>query len=598
MNGFCGIFGSNLDEINKDYFKKSINLASTLKVDFVEYHSFFATTSFLESSPLQGNRIYKNDNYIILFAGDLIEHKKLPWHLIELHFKESNFKWFSSLRGIFAFTFLNIKSQRITLISDHRTQLPIYYGVIKNNFIFSTHISTFTTLKSIPEFNIDWLYEFLYFNYPIDQTTFIKGVKRLRPVTRLIYSKSDGNISEKLYSDYLNSFEKKKNNKKIDLNECISIFKKIVPKYFDLNGNNIAAATAGFDSKALISLSPLKIDTYTYGIKGSADMIESQKFTKKYNYYHKRILFDKNFKKLLPDLIYDVVKLSGGQQSISRATLLYVYKSLAKLEKPHHTVISGISGGSIFRGGGNIPSVISKELGVYFSTGKIQIDDLLSSAFIDKEVSFKKHIENCIKKINTFYGKYNDPETYLLFQCYEVAPKYFGGELAIANNFVSLRVPFWDHELIKLSFSTNYSTLKFSKFREKNKFSFSKNILLSKIISGNPKLKFSFIQGMPVILYATKSIFLFKLSKLFIRGYAYLTGYRPSKTPLEDWNKWFDKNLKNEFEEILPKDNYLKNYLTDEYINNVMKSNNIHLISKIITSEIILKLINNKWNIE
>ncbi|MFX0198609.1 MAG: hypothetical protein ACFFCW_21010 [Candidatus Hodarchaeota archaeon] len=62
------------------------------------------------------------------------------------------------------------------------------------------------------------------------------------------------------------------------------------------------------------------------------------------------------------------------------------------------------------------------------------------------------------------YGKLSEPESYLSYMLYEVSPKYFAGELAIAKHFTTLRIPAWDKDIIALSYSMENSTLSFSQF--------------------------------------------------------------------------------------------------------------------------------------
>ena len=149
--------------------------------------NFFAGVSHLESSPLGGARFHNNDTLLILFAGDLVDYFEIPWVKIVTNFTISNFEWFSTFRGVFALVVYDKKQKQLHLISDNRAQYPVYFGYVDDSFIFSTSIASFTTLKSIPNFNTKWLFEYFYFNFPIDNTTCLEGIERLRSSSMLTF---------------------------------------------------------------------------------------------------------------------------------------------------------------------------------------------------------------------------------------------------------------------------------------------------------------------------------------------------------------------------------------------------------------------------
>jgi len=364
---------------------------------------------------------------------------------------------------------------------------------------------------------------------------------------------------------------------------------------------NLVATTAGIDSRVLLALAPENVssEAYTYGISGSSDLVGANKITKNLNLKHKKILFDNAFIKELPNLIYETVRLSGGTQSIIRSTLLYVYKSLAtRNDKNTPVVMSGIAG-EIFRGGGGVPYIMSQEMDDYFRTENIATNqDIHQKMFGEHLVNFQNHIEKSLEGIKKLYGNPSDIETHLLYDCYEIIPKYFGGEYAIASNYLTFRAPYLDADLMKLVFKTKYSGLSFSKYANHKKSTLHKKYLLqAKVISTNKTFKKTSLNGVPISYYLYNNYFLFKICRLFIRGYAYLRGFKPNKIPLADWNGWFSTILNKEFDKLLNEDSLILNYIDLDFIQSVKKSNNILLLNKLVTTEILLNLIKNKWDI-
>jgi len=600
MNGFCGIFSGAMYDIDEFAFIKSINLADTMETQSVSSENFFSAVSFLGSTPLKGSRLHKTNDFIFLFAGDLIDYKEIPWNAIETNFSSSNFQWFSTLRGFFGFAILDLKQKKISLISDHLAQVPIYYIFIKNSFVFSTDISTFTTLELVPNFNVEWLYEYLYFNFPIHTTTCLKGVKRIPSLSMVSFDLLSKKSNEIQYSERFKKSEKLLSGKVI-LDNCIKTIKDRISSHYSDDRMNLVATTAGIDSRVLLALTPEKtnLETYTYGVSRTSDLLEASKLTDTLNVNHRKILFDDNFIKALPNLIYETVRLSGGAQSIIRSTLLYTYQLLAnRNDKDTPVVMSGIAG-EIFRGGGGVPQIMSHEIDDYFRTGKIATNQDIHQKMFGKNLSnFQNHIEKSLERIKKLYGDPSDIETHLLYDCYEVIPKYFGGEYAIASNYLTFRAPYLDADLIKLVFKTKYSGLSFSKYANLKKNTLHQKYLLqAKVISTNTVLKKTSLNGIPISHYLYDSYFLFKICRLFIRGYAYLRGFRPNKIPLEDWDCWFSTVLSKEFDKLLNENSLILDYIDLDFIQSLKKSNNILLLNKLVTTEILLNLIKNKWNI-
>lgn len=597
MSGFCGILSQDINSIDTTKFVKSINLTGNLKTKSLFSDDCFFSSSFHEEDPLKGDYLYETEDYIFLFCGDLVNFKSLPWNILIKNYLINNYEWINSLRGFFAFAIYNKTNKKLILISDQRSQMPIYYGFIENQLVFSTNLSSFTILNSSPGFNMNWLYELFYFNFPIGNTTFLEGINKLEPFTilELDFNKI---ISEKKYSKHLSTIDNFfKGNAAIK--KCLDTFKEKVPKYYCDDRTNLFALSAGFDSRTLLSLSNKKnnIKTYTYGIEGANDLKVASSLASSLKIENQQILLEDDFKKDLPNLIYETIRISGGTQPIIRATLLYVYKKLFEnknYEKP--IVISGI-GGDLFRGNGGASfSIISKGVENYFKTGKIFIDgNLYSQIFKDYSPSFNIYIGGVFDKINfNFSSKDSLP---MLYDCYEVNTKYFGGEVAIALSFMPLRVPYWDLDILNLAFTTQFGNLTLSGYKNsKRKLSYKKYLLQSVIMNKNQDFSKTLIKGMPINIYASNNKLFFKLAKVYIRGYARLIkGEKLIENKLEDWNYWFKNVLNNEFKNLFNDYSLINQYIKKDFINNSLKTNDIYMLNKLASTEIILRLIKNKW---
>ena len=83
---------------------------------------------------------------------------------------------------------------------------------------------------------------------------------------------------------------------------------------------------------------------------------------------HCEVLFDSQFTEKLPQHALDVVWLSSGLERVARATLAHVYRTVGP---DADSVISGICGDQLFRGHGNVPSIVSPIMATVFRTGTV-----------------------------------------------------------------------------------------------------------------------------------------------------------------------------------------------------------------------------------
>ena len=249
---------------------------------------------------------------------------------------------------------------------------------------------------------------------------------------------------------------------------------------------------------------------------------------------------------------------------------------------------------------GSPDSSLSAGMCHFYRTGKAQVKkNDFNKIFKNNWDDFEKHIKEIFIKIRELYGDPLRPEAAMLFDNYEINPKYFGGELSIASNYLTIRLPYLDMDILKFAFNSEFSNLGLSPYiHEKKYLSFKNYIFQSKIICSNPPFRKTYINGMPITLYAKGDNLLFKLSRLFIRGFAYLKGEHIAHNRLEDWENWSKSVLINEFDELLNDDSLILDYVDKEIISSAKESNDIHLINKLVTTEILLGLIKNRWDIK
>ena len=597
MPRFIVSINNSINDSNIQSIKDSIVEPSAKEVVKIknENNSIFLYT-YLNDEPLKGERFFSNELWTVLFLGELIDFKTVPFQNIIENVKNKAFEEFKNFNGVFAIIVYNKKEENYYLISDRRSQYPIYYYFKDGNAIISSDLGSFCRLLDDIRFNEKWLYDFIFFHYPIGDNTFLKNIKRLAYSSVLIFNYKTEEIIFKKYADF---FHKKENilKGKEGIEYAKEIFSRRVPRYFDGSDNIACSLTGGWDGRTNVVLAPdrNKITTYTYGSENCSDFIFSRKALKKIKTNHLEIIFNDEYIENLKTEMFETVFSTSGTQSIQRSTLLGVYKILADFP----LVLSGISYDGLLRGNVAGPSLVSPYIFNFFSKGTNEIDISNSyDVFIGVNGEIKNEIMYKLNWIENEIGSVNSPESHLLYYFYVCDPNYFLGEYKISELYTTLRVPAWDYELIDLAFSIEQSSLKFSEILRKQRGNQDTMILQASLISEFAPELFNVPIKLTSPNEVLKNEFLFNLYGKYRRSIFKISKnifYKYQK-PLEDWNNWLNvnhKNLVNEF--IFSKNSLIKNYFTQNYLDKIETAKDYNIIAKLFTTEILLRLIYNKW---
>ncbi len=562
----------------------------------IENNSIFLYT-YLNHEPLKGERYFSDEYWAVLFLGEVIDFVTVPFQKIIDIVKNRTYEEFKNFNGIFAIIVYDKKEDEYYIIGDRRGQYPIYYSFYKNAFVITSELSSYCRIFDEVEFNEKWLYDFMYFNFPLDGDTFLKNVNRLSYSSVLRYCSKSEEVSIKKYADV---FRKKepilKGNE--GLNYAKEIFGKRVPMYFEGSDKIACALTGGWDGRTNIALAPNKnkVTAYTYGGKNCHDFIYSNYAAKAAGVKHKKILFDEKFTDDLPKLIGETVYLTSGLQGIQRATLLRVYSLLSDFP----VIISGIHYDGLFRGHIGGPSIISDGIKNVFKNGNrdIHFNSFKNTFKIDFQ-KFSDHVRNKLTQLEKVCGNLQTPEGQSIFNNYVMYPNYFAGEYKVAERFSTLRAPGWDLDIIDLSFTIEQSSLTYSEFAG-NKRGMRKSMMLQAYLISQfaPELMKVPTLSMTTPKTVLTNDFYFKAYfyyRRFINKFNNIVFYQGQK-PLENWENWLNVNHRSIIDNLIfSRDSLIQNYFTEDYLNQIKVSRDHRIVGKLCTTEFILRLINNKW---
>lgn len=271
----CGIIGYiiNRKSEKKDFYKKkffsNFQRQNHRGPDFKQEVNFnykelkiqlgFNRLSIIDLDQ-SANKIFYNDQYYLLFNGEIYNFKKLKdKYLINEKFStktdtEVLFKllikygidFLNKLEGIFAFTFLDIKKNKLYLARDFTGTKPLYFFKNNDGIFFSSEAwfqySISNKLIDLESFNY-----YLKFGFSPINTTLIQDVKKIESGTYSIYNLKDKSLYKKKYFKLHKSEEIKLKNYNLK-----SSFENIVEKNLISDTKTGIFASGGMDSTLLL----------------------------------------------------------------------------------------------------------------------------------------------------------------------------------------------------------------------------------------------------------------------------------------------------------------------------------------------------------
>jgi hypothetical protein len=249
-------------------------------------------------------------------------------------------------------------------------------------------------------------------------------------------------------------------------------------------------------------------------------------------------------------------------------------------------------------GVGNVPSLISEDMMATIHTGSVCVnEDVFGRAFGADYAAFRDYIHTVIDSFHDRYGRRWTPLSYLRFLIFEVGPRYFVGETVVGGHYTAVRSPYWDSHLHKLAFELDYSTLGFSKFLPKGKDQYRECVLQASIIAKGGTHPFRKAKGLPIWAYTSDNKVLYSAVKAVFGGRRRFRQFltRSVYAPLEDWPGWFAGPLREKFLRLLGANSRISEYIQRGFIEEVLNRGDMALIPRLVTAEIVLRLVENQW---
>ena len=588
---------------DRDSVLRAINPLGGFRTECGQSASTMLATSYPGNAPSGDKRFYEDGQIIGMFAGDIVNTDLLNWADVArtMHDDSTLIALLKKLKGSFVLAVYDQRDQVLRVATDSFAFQPLYFQVGDKSVTFSTSIGTFAHLADGQcNHSADWVYQYLFFNYPAGNVSPVENVQRVSAGMLGKYSVQSGALS---WTQYENTISRSSNtiSDPDAIDQAGEVFGSVVADWFDTNGRVAFGLSGGLDCRAVLAALPSstlsQVETFTFGIPGSTEVVEARQIADALGLNHNELPLDDEFIRNLPEFVQDVVFLSDGLQVVNRSHLVGAYKTLGSGERGCSTIVTGVSGDHLFRdhisAWGNVPYLISADMASMFRGGRQRLDSAgYTAMFGSRFAEFEQHIEQALDLLEQEYGEVTDPEAYFRYLMYVAGPKYFGGQAAVANSFSTFRTPYWDRELVQFSMDIELGTVGFSgQLSSKDKY--REAALQASVVARNPSFTNIPYLNLPIDVFAGHSPLRFQAHRLSRKLKAVISGRTHMME--ENWPLWYQTALSGEVNRLLGKDSFIREYLSAEFVNQQIEETNIHWLGKMVTAEIVMRLIDNGW---
>ncbi len=272
----------------------------------------FNRLSILDLSD-KGNQIFKNEEFLLLFNGEILNFKILKdKYFKDIKFNSSTdtevlfeflmkFKMskINELEGMFAFILIDLRNNKVILCKDFTGIKPLYYH-INNEGIFFSSDANFLYSLSNKQLNYYACKFFFQFGFTPLEDTLIKNVKKVCPST---YIEVNVNNYQKKIEKYFNLQDQRDENK-YDINDLHNTIEKVITKNLISDTKTGIFLSGGLDS-SIISVISKKINpdivAYTSFFspkekfcKFNKDFYFAEKLCNEYNIKLNKVVIDEN----------------------------------------------------------------------------------------------------------------------------------------------------------------------------------------------------------------------------------------------------------------------------------------------------------------
>jgi hypothetical protein len=606
MSGLLAATGDYASTLDAESWQQTIKRVDSLVCASAVADEAILCSARHENCPGYDRRLFENDRFIAVYAGDIVNQDEFDWIEIcnVLSSGTKDFSVLRRLRGMFALAIYDRSNHVLHAVTDPFAWLPVYCQATDSGVLVSTSLASFlrhpTNRSSASR---TWVHQFLFFNYGIGATTPLTDVSRLPAAT---VTSVDLRSQQRIETQYRPAMTRPPEQLAGSqaLARAQEVFHDVVPRYFSDQGKAVLGLSSGLDSRTLLASLPEQaldqLHSFTYGIPGTTELTECQQIAQTLKLQHTTVPLDEEFQNNLHSLARETVFLSDGLQNVNRSHLLHVYRRLLSVGEPYSTLVTGISGDHIFRdhirGSGNVPHMMSREIPRQNQSGRVPINyEAYGDIFRTDPGEVEDCVETALDEIESTCGEFGDPQSYLSFLMYVVGPRYFSGEAAIANSLATFRNPYWDPEIVALGYELREATLG-SSASSKPRNIFKEKQIQAAVIARHPRTRKLKYFDLPINVYASGNEPVYQVHRAFrkirsvVQRRAFVYG--------EDWSRWYSVALKDETNMLLDESSRIREFVADKWISKAIATADVDWLGKLLTAEYVLRFIDSGWRLK
>lgn len=423
------------------------------------------------------------------------------------------------LTGWFNILIYDEQKKSSVLLNDRLGYMPLFYYHCDDFFLFSSKMESILNSGLICNMEVDQvtLAEHLFFNYPLSDNTYIKGIKTLPDAS--IVNLYNNKVQIQRYWEVGELFKAKAFNKKESIQLINKSLKSSIEKLLHNTNKNINfSLTGGWDSRVVLSyLLPKyqnRIQTYSFGAPEADDIRVPEYISQKEGFSYTPHKLDNDYiDNQFLNHARETICLSNGTRNYKRTHYVYAIKQIAE---ESNYLLSGIFGDEVFKVGKPMGGTVISKNAVDFIHSVFNVEEAMKqfrlSGIMNVINASEKHLltelNNRLVEIKERYSKYKTSgERYFAFRFTLNLRKYFGNEVNSYNDFVYCFSPFIDYDFLKEFARTHYMVSRFGFEKPSIKLKAQSSWLYYKLTAmNNPGLtKYNSSRGFS--MKATQSIF-------------------------------------------------------------------------------------------
>ena len=368
-------------------------------------------------------------------------------------YEEFGMAFLEKLNGGFCGLLADLREEKIVLFNDRYGLNRIYFHENETGFYFSSEAKSL--LKVLPELrrlDLRSLGEFFSCGCVLQNRTLFSGISLLPAGSAWTFAPARSPKKQAYFSAEI--WEKQEPMPGPQYYEKLKqTWSRILPRYFRGEDRVALSLTGGVDSRMILAWAPCPPGTllcYTFGgtYRDCADVKISRKAASICGQPHETIPVGREFLSRFPSLAEKTVYLSDGTMDVTGSIDLYV-QEIARRMAPVR--VTGTNGGETlrslvaFKPSSLCPNLLEPELARHIYA---------ASATYAEELQGHK----------------------LSFTAFKQAPWYMGSKFVLERSQLTLRMPYFDNELVRLAYQAPPEAVR------------NNDVSLRLIADGNPAL--------------------------------------------------------------------------------------------------------------